>query len=1103
MESLRDVPAQSVKMPHLIQQDNAKISLPKLSLTEIFDAMMEKTRTDLSSNVIEITMGNVFNTSHAILWYYLPHLDSYYSPSYSIVCSQKQSIIAASFSTVAPMSMRIQNANPFFVRGLDDRVIPENYSILTIPILNRLKKTVAVIQLGRKPEKPFGKNDYPVAEWFMNKFKIYGNLIFTDLSILESSINASFVDGDENTIINAMKTLQREFGCRKAELFVYRPNKNQISRVVMNGKEVAYEDALTGVVSHSLLHTQIIMEQDVTLAPGYIPSIDGCFAESVLVFPYSETTKKTWAVCLRGRISGFRDSDIVKIKTIMPIIVRSLRIIIKKNKVPPIVDTRKQGLTALLDVAEKLSGVLDIDTLVPMIMQRSCDLLEAERCSLFLIDPQKGELVSYFHGGLANEIRIPLTSGIVGTTATTGEVQIVNDTYNDERFNPSIDKKTGFITKNILTVPIYNNKGEIAGVTELMNKLNSPDGFSEEDVKLLTGFNVFCGIALDNSRLYSASTELTKQVRSFIDVSMNLTKNISMRSICEVILQNAINISEAQGGCLFLLDTNEKITPLCGINSTMDTPFIFIRKAISEKKIVVLASQEINDILQKLRTDRKAQRAMDDNKSIRSMNSDFGTARSIAPLAQDDTICLIPLKGSDGGILGIMEVDLKSKLASENQKLLECFAVYASFSLERNHLKDIAVLGNHESELKQLISRDERQSFEGIPANLKLPQRTVAQLWTINFDSLDWDDNGYIQVVFAIFNRFQIQKHFQITNEKMFRFIVELRAQYNKVPYHNWAHAVDVLQFMSYQIILGRLEEKLTSLEIFALLIASICHDVNHDGFTNDFNEKAETPLGILFKNQSVLEMHHCEVTIDIMANDQCNLFSALELSDFKHIWNLIIKMILATDMSKHFTIMKEFNNVIETFDFENKEDRILLFEILIKVADLSNVSRPFDLADRWCAALCEEFFRQGNLEAARGMKYTSDFNDREHLNKAKSQIGFYTSVCLPLYQSITRVVPTLDVNLLQVENNLSAWRAAEKAKKISEEIKNSKEALKSEKKEKESQERAVEKCVRPKAIDVIKATARSAKKDFAKKENLRKESAKKDQPKKEPPPSN
>jgi len=236
-----------------------------------------------------------------------------------------------------------------------------------------------------------------------------------------------------------------------------------------------------------------------------------------------------------------------------------------------------------------------------------------------------------------------------------------------------------------------------------------------------------------------------------------------------------------------------------------------------------------------------------------------------------------------------------------------------------------------------------------------------------------------------------------------------------------------VTQFVSYEIKLAKLDKILSKFELFGITIASICHDANHDGFTNVFNVKAETPLGILFKNQSVMETHHCATSIKIISKEETNVFGNFSPDQYKNMWTLIINLILITDMAKHFDFLKTVNSILDSgpLDIENPDHRLYIMQLVLKCGDVSNVSRPFELADKWCDVLCEEFFRQGDLEMANGMEYTSPLNDREHLDKPKSQIGFYTFVCLPLYQTAAKALPPLQANVDQVQSNLAVWKAA------------------------------------------------------------------------------
>jgi hypothetical protein len=207
------------------------------------------------------------------------------------------------------------------------------------------------------------------------------------------------------------------------------------------------------------------------------------------------------------------------------------------------------------------------------------------------------------------------------------------------------------------------------------------------------------------------------------------------------------------------------------------------------------------------------------------------------------------------------------------------------------------------------------------------------------------------------------------------------------------------------------------------LLTAAICHDTNHEGFNNIFNVKAETPYGILFKDLSVMEMHHITESIPIITD---HLFRGLTSDGAKRMWNLFISLILATDMVRHFELVKEAQTLLDNglFDMTNAKHRVMAMKLILKVADISNVSRPFEIADKWCDILCAEFFRQGDLEIEQGIGLTSPLNDREHVDKPKSQIGFYNFICLPLYQVVARIFPKLYVNYDSVQRNLEIWKS-------------------------------------------------------------------------------
>jgi hypothetical protein len=390
------------------------------------------------------------------------------------------------------------------------------------------------------------------------------------------------------------------------------------------------------------------------------------------------------------------------------------------------------------------------------------------------------------------------------------------------------------------------------------------------------------------------------------------------------------------------------------------------------------------------------------------------------------SVVTAPVLASDGTCLGVAEMINKKNgiFTQEDMKLLHSFAAFIAVSLEKRRLKDITERGTAEIEMSKWIGDYERKSFV-TPTKLALPANKQHELLTANYFSIEWNGIGLFKVAFFAYGLFNLLETFEIHNDLMFTFLFKLRECYNEPPYHNWIHAVDVLQFFCYQIKLCCFDTVLTRMELLAICTAAISHDAGHQGFNNVYNVNAETPLGILFKDQSVMETFHCTVLIHLMSQPECNIFHAISPPDLKRLWFWIIKMILATDMAHHFKLVKATNDTLDAgpINLSNPVHRLMAMTMLMKVSDISNVSRPFEIADQWCDVLCEEFWRQGDMELAGGLAISSTLNERGTGNKPKGQIAFYNFVCIPLYAAMSRIFPELEANLQAVNNNLERWK--------------------------------------------------------------------------------
>lgn len=183
--------------------------------------------------------------------------------------------------------------------------------------------------------------------------------------------------------------------------------------------------------------------------------------------------------------------------------------------------TKSDPLVSLVKISRSITALTDIDELLRVIAEETKNAIQADRCTVFLWDKDTDELWSKVALGLdsSQEIRFPADKGLAGYVVKTGETVNIVDAYNDPRFNPEVDTKTGYRTKTILCMPIMNNNREIIGAFQVINKI---DGiFTKNDEDLLIAIGGSASIALENAQLFDQQLQLYREQKllfeSFID----------------------------------------------------------------------------------------------------------------------------------------------------------------------------------------------------------------------------------------------------------------------------------------------------------------------------------------------------------------------------------------------------------------------------------------------------------------------------------------------------------------------------------------------------------------------------------------------------------
>ena len=209
--------------------------------------------------------------------------------------------------------------------------------------------------------------------------------------------------------------------------------------------------------------------------------------------------------------------------------------------------------SALLDIANNVSGSLSLDQLFIKLIETITETLTAERSSLFLYDPDSGELFSrVLQGDGVNEIRFKPDRGIAGDVFNSGQTAIIPDAYADVRFNPDFDRKTGFRTRDVLCVPLRNKDDRVVGVTMVLNKREG--SFDVEDQRLLESLGVHIAAALGNAQMFETVERAKREEALLLEVTSALASELDISRLLDKIVAAACVLLAANRGTIFLYD---------------------------------------------------------------------------------------------------------------------------------------------------------------------------------------------------------------------------------------------------------------------------------------------------------------------------------------------------------------------------------------------------------------------------------------------------------------------------------------------------------------------------------------------------------------------
>lgn len=359
--------------------------------------------------------------------------------------------------------------------------------------------------------------------------------------------------------------------------------------------------------------------------------------------------------------------------------------------------TDKQRLDVLDKIIRASCAIamqLDPSEATHTIISETCNVLQADRATLFTVDKTTEELVINVAEG-AKDIRLPMGKGIAGTVALTGETIKIDNCYSDPRFDPANDIASGYKTHTMLCIPVKNGHGEIVGVMQAINKQDKTffDPVDEEMIGILAAQ---AGIALHNSFVHRLAIKSREKVSSLLQIIHAMHSDLGITSLMFTITRRIRTLVDSDRSTFFLVD--KKKEELWAVQGEVN-----IRIPISKGIVGVVAQSGETVNIRNAYDDPRFSKAVD-------LSSGYKT----------NTILAMPLLNQKHEVIGVLQLINKTEgfFDQDDEEILSAFLNIAGPILQNSQLfvSKEKESGNEFSgkEMKSSSSRDVHETMNHI-----------------------------------------------------------------------------------------------------------------------------------------------------------------------------------------------------------------------------------------------------------------------------------------------------------------------------------------------------------------------------------------------------
>uniref|UniRef100_A0A665X123 PDEase domain-containing protein n=1 Tax=Echeneis naucrates TaxID=173247 RepID=A0A665X123_ECHNA len=582
-------------------------------------------------------------------------------------------------------------------------------------------------------------------------------------------------------------------------------------------------------------------------------------------------------------------------------------------------------------------------------------------------------------GNICSEAHLDLLKGIMGCVLETGSPMNMRDTSEDTRFALDEDQSSEFKIRTVLSVPIKKHRGEVVGVVVMINKRSFGDAslsaFTSMDEKVLSNHMDVLGLVLDNVQLYESSRQEAK--RSQVLSKEHHSFEVLLSKMAATIMPS----THAQYCTIFIPSEQASI--------------LFSR-------VIHLECEELGSTCQIYRRERDisdidpsyAHQTLVAMETLNISESSEGSVKSL--------ICCPVRNERSENVIAVCQLMKKCTRDSDDmeafnkydERLLEDLAMYCGLALQYAQAVQMTEERRASIEVTQEVlayhitaAEQEIQALQEVT----IPSADELHILDFHFSDFGLPEDVTTQATVRMFLDLNLVQEFNIDYKvtSLCQWVLTVRRGYrNNVPYHNWNHALCTAQSM-FAMLMAAIFSRL---EILALMIATLSHDLDHRG----------TSSASIFPSPSLyFTLLHCVA----LFSQGSQILSGLSPEDHRAVLHLIKRAILATDLTVFMEYVKRRNEFFSLskksrVSWKTEKKRELLSSMLMTASDLSAITKPWPEQQRIANLVAMEFFAQGDKEKEEFKIKPIDIMNRENSTRLPfMQVEYIDEICYPLYK--------------------------------------------------------------------------------------------------------